>query len=66
MRSTPPFSTVSSIRVAPASTLFSSISLTTLAGRSITSPAAILLMILVGSWRIVGMAGIHHETYRIL
>ncbi len=39
----PPCSTETSIRVAPASTAFSSSSLTTLAGRSITSPAAILL-----------------------
>ena len=39
----PPRSTVTSIRVAPASIAFSSSSLTTLAGRSITSPAAIWL-----------------------
>ena len=40
--SPPPCSTVTSIRRAPASTEFSSSSLSTLAGRSITSPAAIL------------------------
>ena len=37
---------------------FSSSSLTTLAGRSITSPAAILLTTLGGSWRMVGMESI--------
>lgn len=37
----PPFSSVTSINVAPASRLFSTSSLTTLAGRSTTSPAAI-------------------------
>ena len=41
--SSPPWATATSIRVAPASTAFSISSLTTLAGRSITSPAAILL-----------------------
>ena len=40
-RSLPPRSTLTSTRVAPASMLFSSSSLTTLAGRSTTSPAAI-------------------------
>jgi len=49
--STPPASTLTSIRVARASTAFSINSLTALAGRSITSPAAILLMTLGGSWR---------------
>ena len=53
--SLPPFSSVTSIRVAPASTEFSSSSFTTLAGRSITSPAAILFTTLGGSWRMVGM-----------
>ena len=43
-------------RVAPASSEFSTSSFTTLAGRSITSPAAILLTTLGGSWRMVGMA----------
>jgi len=42
--SVPPDSIETSIRVAPASTAFSISSLTTLAGRSITSPAAILLI----------------------
>ena len=50
--SLPPCSTDTSIRVAPASTEFSSSSFTTLAGRSITSPAAILLTTLGDSWRI--------------
>ena len=40
---TPPCSTSTSIRVAPASKLFSTNSFTTLAGRSTTSPAAIWL-----------------------
>ena len=53
--SMPPCPTVTSIRVAPASTAFSSSSFTTLAGRSITSPAAILLTTLGDSWRIRGM-----------
>ena len=53
--SPPPCSTVTSIRVAPASTEFSSSSFTTLAGRSITSPAAILLTTLAESWSMVGM-----------
>ena len=52
----PPCSTDTSIRVAPASTEFSISSLTTLAGRSITSPAAILLTTLGDSWRMVGMS----------
>src|SRR5712671_769452 len=43
MRSTPPCSTSTSIRRLPASMAFSTSSLTTLAGRSMTSPAAILL-----------------------
>jgi len=42
--SSPPCSTATSIRVAPASIAFSISSLTALAGRSITSPAAILLI----------------------
>ena len=44
IRSFPPRSTATSMRVAPASSAFSSSSLTTLAGRSTTSPAAIWLM----------------------
>ena len=51
--SRPPCSTATSIRVAPASTAFSISSLTTLAGRSITSPAAILLTTLGGSSRML-------------
>ena len=53
--SSPPCSTATSIRVAPASIAFSISSLTTLAGRSITSPAAILLTTLGGSCWIVVM-----------
>src|ERR1700754_275 len=53
--SLPPFSSVTSIRVAPASTEFSSNSFSTLAGRSITSPAAILFTTLGDSCRIVGI-----------
>ena len=52
IRSRPPRSTVSSTREAPASIAFSSSSLTTLAGRSTTSPAAIWLMTDGGSSRI--------------
>ena len=44
IRSSPPPAAATSIRVAPASTAFSINSLITLAGRSMTSPAAILLM----------------------
>src|SRR5262245_3592833 len=55
IRSVPPCPSATSMRVAPASTEFSSSSLTTLAGRSITSPAAILLTTLGGSWRIAGI-----------
>ena len=42
----PPSSTATVMRSAPASMLFSSSSLTTLAGRSMTSPAAIILTML--------------------
>ena len=51
-----PATTETSIRVAPASTAFSINSLTTLAGRSITSPAAILL---ISDWerRWMGIGG---------
>ena len=45
----PPRSTTTSMREAPASIAFSSSSLTTLAGRSTTSPAAIWLMTEFGS-----------------
>ena len=55
MRSAPPCSTSISMQVAPASTEFSSNSLTTLAGRSMTSPAAIWLMTSAGSCWMRGM-----------
>src|SRR5262245_27344824 len=55
INSLPPCSTSTSMRVLPASTEFSSSSLTTLAGRSITSPAAILVTTSEGSWCIRGM-----------
>src|SRR3954468_25018528 len=51
-----PRSTVTSIRVAPASIAFSSSSLTTLAGRSTTSPAAIWLMTAGDRRRMIPMA----------
>src|SRR5262245_65465821 len=57
MRSTPPCSTSMSMRVLPASIEFSSSSFTTEAGRSMTSPAAILVTTLDGSWRIFGIRG---------
>ncbi len=50
--SPPPAVTIST-RDAPASSAFSTSSLTTLAGRSITSPAAIWLMSVSESWRMV-------------
>lgn len=49
---TPPSSSSISTRVAPASSAFSTSSLTTDAGRSTTSPAAIWLIRISGSWRI--------------
>ena len=49
IRSFPPFFTVTCTSVAPASMAFSSNSLTTEAGRSTTSPAAILLIKVSGS-----------------
>src|SRR5690606_7676011 len=49
--SPPPAVTIST-RVAPASSAFSRSSLTTLAGRSTTSPAAIWLIIVSESWRL--------------
>ncbi len=52
MRLRPPAVTTMSTRVAPASTAFSSNSLTTEAGRSTTSPAAILFATLADSRRI--------------
>jgi hypothetical protein len=51
----PPPAVAISMRDAPASSAFSTSSLTTLAGRSMTSPAAIWLMTLSESWR-MGMA----------
>ena len=53
MRSKPPRSTVITIRFASASRLFSSNSLTTCAGRSTTSPAAIWPMVASSSWTIL-------------
>jgi len=47
----PPPSVKTSIRLAPASIAFSTSSLTTLAGRSTTSPAAMRLTTCSGSWR---------------
>jgi hypothetical protein len=49
IRSVPPCSISTSMRRLPASTAFSSNSLTTLAGRSMTSPAAILLTTSAGN-----------------
>ena len=51
MRSRPPPVATTSIRPAPASSAFSTSSLTTLAGRSTTSPAAMRLMTVSGSRR---------------
>ena len=51
IRRRPPPSVKMSIRLAPASMAFSTSSLTTLAGRSTTSPAAMRLTICSGSWR---------------
>src|SRR5262249_32110456 len=57
MTSVPPCSTSMSMRALPASTEFSSSSLTTLAGRSMTSPAAILLTTSGGNCWIRGIRG---------
>ena len=51
IRRRPPPSVKMSTRLAPASMAFSTSSLTTLAGRSTTSPAAMRLTICSGSWR---------------
>src|SRR5579862_378439 len=51
MRRRPPPSVSTSIRRAPASSAFSTSSLTTLAGRSTTSPAAMRLTMASESWR---------------
>ena len=53
----PPASSATSIRVAPASIAFSISSLTTDAGRSTTSPAAMRLATASGRRRIAGMGG---------
>ena len=55
IRPSPPPETTISTRPAPASSAFSTSSLTTLAGRSITSPAAIWLIIVSESCRIAMM-----------
>ena len=47
--------------IAPASSAFSTSSLTTLAGRSMTSPAAIWLIIVSESWR-MGMAALYTDS----
>ena len=52
MSDSPPPAVTTSMAVAPASSAFSTSSLTTLAGRSITSPAAMRLMVSGLSWRI--------------
>jgi hypothetical protein len=57
IRRTPPSSRSMSTRRAPASSAFSTSSLTTDAGRSTTSPAAIWLMRMSGSWRIGAASG---------
>ena len=51
MSDRPPAAVTMSISRAPASMAFSTSSLTTLAGRSITSPAAMRLTVSAGSWR---------------
>src|SRR5207237_1646286 len=55
IRSAPPWPMSTSMRVLPASTAFSSNSLTTLAGRSITSPAAIFVTTRGGNCWMRGM-----------
>ena len=57
IRPLPPASSATSIRVAPASIAFSTSSLTTEAGRSTTSPAAMRLATASGRRRMVGMGG---------
>ena len=49
----PPLTATISMAVAPASSAFSTSSFTTLAGRSITSPAAMRLTVSGESWRMV-------------
>jgi len=55
----PPASSATSIRVAPASIAFSTSSLTTDAGRSTTSPAAMRLATASGRRRMAGMSGLY-------
>ena len=55
MSERPPAAVTTSISPAPASSAFSTSSLTTLAGRSTTSPAAMRLTVSGLSWR-MGMA----------
>lgn len=61
IRRRPPPSVKTSMRLARASMAFSTSSLTTLAGRSTTSPAAMRLTICSGSWR-TGMGSLGEET----
>jgi hypothetical protein len=62
----PPPSTCTSIREAPASRAFSTISFTALAGRSTTSPAAMRLTVSGGSRRIgmvlTALAGLYDDS----
>ena len=63
MSDRPPPAVAISTRVAPASSAFSTSSFTTLAGRSMTSPAAIWLIIVSESWR-MGMARLYRDSGR--
>ena len=58
----PPAVTVTSIRVAPASRAFSISSLTTEAGRSTTSPAAILFATWMGSRRMCRVSAMRGQS----
>ena len=60
MSETPPAAVTTSMSVAPASSAFSTSSLTTLAGRSITSPAAMRLIVSGLSWRMGMSASTRH------
>ena len=53
IRLCPPATSATSMRVASASIAFSTSSFTAAAGRSTTSPAAMRLTIMDGSWRII-------------
>ncbi len=71
IRSEPPAVTETSILVAPASTAFSINSLTTLAGRSMTSPAAILFTMLceslwIGPMECTSRSGIDQSWYSLI